>query len=263
VLFAMVGVGATAASYFFAKHEADKLLDTELRQIALNAGEGLSADAVPRMAHSLEDEVIIQIWNSSGEAILRSSSIALPRQSKLGFANIDFGGKSWRVYASSDSRRTAQVAQRWSARQELAQNAAFGAALPILAAIPIAWFVIIWAVNRLLRRLSGLAETLAERGVDAKDPIPLEDIPREIAPLIKAMNALIERHQRAVERQRRFVSDAAHELRTPLAALHIQVDNLRPHAKSKGGAGSETIDDLKAGVRRASALVGPRMSLRQ
>jgi two-component system, OmpR family, sensor kinase len=107
----------------------------------------------------------------------------------------------------------------------------------------------------LLRRLSGLAERLAERGVDAKDPIPLEDIPREIAPLIKAMNALIERHQRAVERQRRFVSDAAHELRTPLAALHIQVDNLRPHAKSKGGAESETIDDLKAGVRRASALV--------
>jgi two-component system, OmpR family, sensor kinase len=255
VLLAIIGVGATAASYHFAKQEADKLLDTQLRQIALNAGEGLSADALPRMAHSVEDEVVIQIWNASGEAILHTSSINLPRQSKLGFTDLDFAGKSWRVYTSSDGRRTAQVAQQWSARQEIAGNAALGAALPILGAIPIVWLVIILAINRLLRRLSGLAETLAKRSVDAKDPIPLGDVPREIAPLNIAMNELIGRHQRAVERQRRFVSDAAHELRTPLAALQIQVDNLRTHAKSKSGAWRETIDEMNAGVRRASALV--------
>ena len=63
------------------------------------------------------------------------------------------------------------------------------------------------------------------------------------------------RLQGAVERQRRFVSDAAHELRTPLAALQIQVDNLQVHVKSKSTAWRETIDDLKAGVRRAGALV--------
>jgi two-component system, OmpR family, sensor kinase len=255
VLLAIIGVGATAASYHFAKVEADKLLDTQLRQIAHNAGEGLSADALPRMAHSVEDEVVIQIWNASGEAILHTSSVNLPRQSKLGFTDLDVAGKSWRVYTSSDGRRTAQVAQQWSARQEIAGNAALGAALPILGAIPIVWLVIILAINRLLRRLSGLAETLAKRSVDAKDPIPLGDVPREIAPLNIAMNALIGRHQRAVERQRRFVSDAAHELRTPLAALQIQVDNLRTHAKSKSGAWRETIDDMNAGVRRASALV--------
>jgi two-component system OmpR family sensor kinase len=255
VLLAVVGIGATAASYHFAKQEADKLLDTQLRQIALNAGEGLSPDALPRVAHSVEDEVVIQIWNASGEAILHISSIRLPRQSTLGFTDLDFAGKSWRVYTSSDGRRTAQVAQQWSARQEIAGNAAFGAALPILGAIPVVWLVIIWTVNRLMRRLSGLAETLAKRSVDAKDPIPLGDVPREIAPLNIAMNALIGRHQRAVERQRRFVSDAAHELRTPLAALQIQVDNLRTHAKSKDRTQREAIDDLNAGVRRASALV--------
>ena len=65
VLFALVGVGASAASYFLAKWETDKLLDAELRQIALNAGEGLSADdAMPRMTHSAEDEIVIQIWNA-------------------------------------------------------------------------------------------------------------------------------------------------------------------------------------------------------
>ncbi len=255
VLLAIIGVGATAASYHFAKVEADKLLDTQLRQIAHNAGEGLSPDALPRIAHSREDEVVIQIWNASGEVILHTSSVSLPRQSKLGFTDLDFAGKSWRVFTSSDGRRTAQVAQQWSARQEIAGNAAFGAALPILGAIPFAWLVIIWVVNRLLRRLSSFAETLAKRSIDAKDPIPLGDVPREIAPLNTAMNALIGRYQGAVERQRRFVSDAAHELRTPLAALQIQVDNLRTHAKSRSGAWKETIDDMNAGVRRASALV--------
>jgi two-component system, OmpR family, sensor kinase len=254
-LFAIVGVGAGGTSYWLAKQETDKLLDAELRQIALNAGEGLSADAIPRMTHSPEDELVIQIWNASGDAVFRSSSIALPRQTTLGFANVDFVGKRWRVYAASDGRHTAQVAQQWSAREELAQNAAFGAAMPILAAIPIAWLVIIWVINRSLRRLSGLAKALAERSVDAKDPIPLEHIPSEIAPLISAMNSLIGKLQGAVEQQRRFVSDAAHELRTPLAALQIQVDNLQTDARSKSGAWHETIDDLKAGVRRARALV--------
>jgi two-component system OmpR family sensor kinase len=256
VLFALVGVGASAASYFLAKWETDKLLDAELRQIALNAGEGLSADdAMPRMTHSAEDEIVIQIWNASGGAIFQSSSIALPRQSTLGFADIDFAGKRWRVYAASDGRRTAQVAQRWSARDELARNAALGAAMPVIAAIPIAWIILIWAINRSLGRLSTLAETIAARSVDARDPISLEQVPGEIGPLISAMNSLIRRHQGAAERQRRFVSDAAHELRTPLAALQIQVDNLPSSTRAKNGAWRETIDDLKAGVRRASLVV--------
>jgi two-component system, OmpR family, sensor kinase len=254
-MFAVVGVGAGAASYLLAKQEADKLLDAELRQIAFNAGEGLSADAMPRMAHSPEDEVVIQIWNASGEAIFQSSSLALPRQSALGFADVEFAGNRWRVYAASDGRRTAQVAQRWSARDELAQNAALGAAMPIVAAIPIAWLVILLVINRSLRRLSGLAKSIAERSVDARDPIPLGYVPGEIEPLIAAMNSLIGKLQGAVERQRRFVSDAAHELRTPLAALQIQVDNLQTYARPRRAGWRETIDDLKAGVRRASALV--------
>jgi two-component system OmpR family sensor kinase len=252
VLLAIVGAGAIAASYVFAKDEADSLLDSQLRQIALNAGEGLSEDALPHMTHEIEDVVVVQIWNAAGEAILPTSSVDIPRQAKLGFADITFAGNSWRVYTSSDGRRTAQVSQRWSAREEVAGNAALGAALPILAAIPIAWLVTIWAINRLLRRLAGFAETLAERSVDAKDPIPLGNVPREIAPLNIALNALIGRHQQALERQRRFVSDAAHELRTPLAALQIQVDNLRTHAR---GAQKEAVEELHAGVRRAGALV--------
>jgi two-component system OmpR family sensor kinase len=252
VLLAIVGAGAGAASYFFVKDEADFLFDTELRQIALNAGEGLSENSLPHFAHEVEDEVVVEIWNASGEAILRTSPINIPRQLKPGLANVEFAGESWRVYTSSDGTRTAQVAQRWNVREEVARNAALGAALPILGAVPIAWLVITWAINRLLRRLGGFAESLAQRSVDAKDPIPLENVPPEIAPLNMAFNELIGRHQRAVDQQRRFVSDAAHELRTPLQALQIQVDNLKTRAKGKQ---REAIDELNGGVRRASALV--------
>ena len=206
------------------------------------------------MTHSAEDEISIQIWNAAGEMMLHASSVSLPRQAKLGFADIEFAGKSWRVYTSSDGERTAQVAQRWTARNEIAGRAAYGAALPILAATPIVWIIIYFAVNRLLGHLSQVAETLAERSIDAKDPVSPGKVPTEIAPLIVAMNALMERYQKAVERQRRFVSDAAHELRTPLAALQIQVDNLGAHVRP-GSVESDTVDELNAGVRRATALV--------
>jgi two-component system OmpR family sensor kinase len=252
LVMATVGIAAAVASYYFAKHEADNLLDDQLRQIALDAGEGLSTDALPRIRRKLEHEVAVQIRDATGNAIIHTSPFDIPRQSKLGFTDITSAGKSWRVYTSSDGQRTVQVAQRWSVRNELAENAAFGAALPILGAIPVTWLIVIVAINRLLRRLAGFAETLAQRSVDAKDPIPLGNVPSEIAPLNVAINALIKRHQQAVDRQRQFVSDAAHELRTPLAALQIQVDNLKTHAKDTQ---KEAVDEMNAGVRRACALV--------
>src|SRR5262249_9126288 len=149
---------AVAASYYFTKEEADGLLDNQLYQIALNAG--LSNNALPRMSIEAEDEFVVQIWNAAGEPILQKS-IDIPRQPKLGFADIEFAGVSWRVYTSSDDQRIAQVAQRWSAREEVAERAALGAALPILGAIPIIWLAGVWATSRLLGRLAGVAETLA------------------------------------------------------------------------------------------------------
>jgi two-component system, OmpR family, sensor kinase len=261
LLLAIVGAGATLASYSLAMLEADKLLDNELRQIAVSAGEELSSGTLTAPGKMSEDKLVIQIWNAAGEQTVGRPSFDLPRQPNDGFADIDYAGKSWRVYTKYDGVRTAQVAQRWSARKELARNAALGAALPIIGAIPIAWLAVFWGVNRLLRRLSTLAEAIGKRSVDAEDPIPLSDVPREIAPLIVAMNALIARHREAVDRQRRFVSDAAHELRTPLSALQIQVDNLKTRTKDKSNLLREAIEELNTGVRRASALVGQLLKM--
>jgi two-component system OmpR family sensor kinase len=139
-----------------------------------------------------------------------------------------------------------------SVRQEMAQTAAFQAGAPVLVVIPLAWLVIGWSLGQVLGRMSNLTNAIAERGVDNKEQIPVVDAPSEVRPLIEAMNVLTARLQHALEAQRRFVSDAAHELRTPLAALRIQIDNLRAQSNQGNMA---PIDDLGAGIRRLSALV--------
>ena len=154
--------------------------------------------------------------------------------------------------------RTVQVAQREVVRQEIAQTAALGAAAPVLIAIPLAWLVVGWAMNRVLARLNALSRELAERSVGATAPIALDGIPAEVAPLARSMNSLIVRLHDAIEAQRRFVSDAAHELRTPLAGMQIQVDNL---SREAGGVHHEATATLARGVRRASALVNQLLHL--
>ena len=143
-------------------------------------------------------------------------------------------------------------------RQEIAQTAALGAAAPVLIAIPLAWLVVGWAMNRVLARLNTLSIELAERSVGATAPIALDGIPAEVAPLARSMNSLIVRLHDAVEAQRRFVSDAAHELRTPLAGMQIQVENLSREAR---GAHEGATAALARGVRRASALVNQLLHL--
>jgi two-component system OmpR family sensor kinase len=138
-------------------------------------------------------------------------------------------------------------------RRELAQTAAYQAAVPILVAIPLAWLAIGWSLGRLLGRLAGVAQAIAARGADGREPIAMAGVPSEVAPLVAAMNVLIGALQQALEQQRRFVSDAAHELRTPLAALRLQIENLRTAATKMDSDTAQA--ELGGGIARATALL--------
>ena len=252
-LLTVVGVLAFVVSYDLARREAADFLDGQLRQLALNAGVGLADAEAPGAKQDPEDEFVIAIWNPAGEAMRNSpSGIDLPRLSKPGYATIQANGEDWRVYLASDARRSVQVAQRMSVRQEMAEAAAIQAGAPILILIPLAWLIVGWALGQVLGRLKDVAADIAERGVDSREQIPVAGVPSEVRPMVEAMNVLTDRLQHALEKQKRFVSDAAHELRTPLAALHIQIDNLRANA---GKDQSSLISELLAGVSRATALV--------
>ena len=259
VLLSVVGFAASAFAYVYAHDAATEFLDGQLRQIALNAGTGVSPAAAPAPAdQDPEDQFAVSIWEAGGRLVHASlPSIEIPRQTKAGYANVEAGGEKWRVYTASDSRRMVQVGQREVVRQEIAQAAALGAAAPVLFAIPLAWLVVGWAMNRVLTRLNALSVELAERSVRATTPIPLASVPREVAPLVLSMNSLIVRLQDIVKAQRQFVSDAAHELRTPLAGMQIQVENLSREGRDDQGATAA----LARGVRRASALVNQLLQL--
>ncbi|SEC54950.1 two-component system, OmpR family, sensor kinase [Rhizobiales bacterium GAS191] len=256
-LLMVVGVLAFFLSYELARREAAEFLDGQLRQVALNAGQGFAF--CPKGQRDPEDEFATAIWNAAGEPLRNSpKSVALPRQTNTGYATIEVGGEYWRVYLASDARHSVQVAQRLRVREQMAEAAALRTGVPILLVIPLSWVVVGWAQGRVLGRFTDLAGEIAERGVDSRKQIPVTGIPAEIRPLAEAINVMANRLQRALEQQKRFVSDAAHELRTPLAALHIQIDNLR----ASGGDGqSSPISELRSGVSRATALIEQMLRL--
>ena len=260
VLLSAIGLAASAFAYLYARDEATEFLDGQLRQIALNAGGGVSPAGAPAQAdQDSEDRFAVNIWDAQGRLVHASlPSVNIPLQPQSGYAKAETAGEEWRVYTTGDSRQQVQVAQREVVRQEIAQTAALVAAAPVLIAIPLAWLVVGWAMNRVLSRLNTLSIELAERSVDAAAPIALDGIPAEVAPLAHSMNSLIVRLHDAVEAQTRFVSDAAHELRTPLAAMQIQVENLSREAR---GAHDGATGALARGVRRATALVSQLLHL--
>jgi two-component system OmpR family sensor kinase len=259
-LLVLIGVAASVTSYYFVKYEVNSFQDNALHEVALTAGMIFRHDIEPRIDAELEDQLVIQIWDLAHEPVHRSGPVVdVPLQQTLGYSDVTAGGERWRVFRSRDAKHAIQVSQRWSAREEVAAYAAAGAAVPLVISIPIAWLLIWWAVKRVLSGLGKLSSEIGERSAETKDALSLQGVPLEVVPLVTAMNSLIERHQQALETQRRFVSDAAHELRTPLAALQIQIDNLR--ARELSGPSREIAQDLLDGIRRASYSVNQLMTL--
>ncbi|MDR3717858.1 MAG: ATP-binding protein [Bryobacteraceae bacterium] len=260
-LLAAAGLIATGAAYRYSENETAVFLDSQLRQIALNAGPGMAVVNAPAAPdQDPEDSFAVTIWGAHGQVVHQSlPGVNIALQPISGFANADAGGEAWRVYTLRGQNQAVQVAQRMTVRDEIAGNAALGAALPVLLLIPLSWLVVGLALHRTLRRLDGLAHDLATRGTMAADPLPLADVPAELAPLVEGMNGLILRLNAALAAQKRFLADAAHTLRTPLAAMQIEIGNLS--ADAPDASQRPRLEALAAAARRAGALVDQLLRL--
>ncbi len=261
-LLTVVGLGAGGVSYWLARNEANALLDEQLRQIARHVG-AVRPAATPRREseEERENDFVVQVWDAGG--VLRSVSrpgFALPRHAATGFSQGLVGDQPWRAYTLIESGgRTVQVSQWIEVRREIAASAAMRAMLSVVVLIPLAWVLVAVVIDRILRPIGAVTAAAARRGAASLEPLPVAGLPAELVPLVRAMNELLARLREALAAQREFLSDAAHELRTPLAALQLQLENL------SSGRGQDDLEarteEMRRGLKRASRLVGQLLGM--
>ena len=224
---------ATAVfTYFDARKEIGEMLDAHLAQsaglIAAQLEHELDDDheaKVPRQ-YKHERKIAFQVWDRKDRLLLRSASAPASRlQSQSeGYGDATIDGKRWRLFSRWDESRhyLVQVGERYELRDELAESVASHLLHPLYFALP-ALALLIWlAVGAGLAPLAGVAREVGRRAPDNLAHLDAANAPREISPLIAALNVLFDRLRTSLEQERRFTADAAHELRTPLAAVKTQ-----------------------------------------
>lgn len=204
--------------------------------------------------------LIVQLWDREGRLV----ADAWPRagiglQHGAGFHDVHNDDAHWRVYTAVSERRIVQVIQSGAFRRTEVGRRALYAGLTVLGLFPVSLALIWIAVRLALRPLDALAKRVAAEDERSFSALPLEGVPAEVRPFAGAINSLVLRLQALLAQQRRFTQDAAHELRTPIGALQLQVDNLRQDPT--GVALGARLDQLEAGVQRAGHLVSQLLQL--
>ena len=252
----IAGLIGAYTTFVSARGEVDRLLDEELRQIALSLRDHARLDLarLERASNDPDLRVLVQIWDPAFERPYSSRVVApLPRQQAEGYTTLEHEGRSWRVYTALSAKQTIQVAQPTLLRTELAARTAARLLLPVLVMLPLLGAIGWWLVGRGLAPLTALADSLQHRAPASLEPIALIQAPTEVQPLVRALNDLLGRLASAFDTQRRFAADAAHELRSPLAALTLQVQIARRAESDEERA--IALEQLEQGVKRATRLV--------
>lgn len=259
-VLAVVGLVSATVSYLAGRDEANFVFDGQLAQLAMLVGGDLQAAFPVTARPDPEDAFVVQVWDDQHRIRRVMGGVDIPRQSATGFTDLMVDDTPWRVFTVVDGGRTVQVSHRQKLRDDLAEHLALSAALPILAAIPLAWGFFVVGLGRLFRQLNLASTRLAERSGDSTELLPLDVAPGEVRPLITAMNTLLQRQRAAGEQQRQFVSDAAHELRTPLAAILILVDTLAERSR-QGARVDDIVGELSLAAGRARSLCNQLLKL--
>lgn len=168
----------------------------------------------------------------------------------------------WRLMwlATKDNRYVVVVGQEWDYRQDMTLDIVKTNLIPWLAVLPIMLVLLFWLLSYELAPLKRIAARLHQRNPDDGTPLDIAQVPPEVQPLVSALNQLFVRHQDTLLRERRFTSDAAHELRSPLAALKVQAE-VAQLAQDDVAVRQHALTNLGAGIDRASRLVDQLLTL--
>jgi two-component system, OmpR family, sensor kinase len=267
------GFLAGYASYKNALQEADETFDAQLAQYAQSLllvathTDDEQEEPMPPPVHKYQQTLIFQVWAADDDQpriLLRSnnasSDIPKPEPAE-GFSSGKWRGKLWHYYRHRDPVRGLEVlvGQNSLARDEIAREVAWHNIEPFLLGLPILLIVATLSIRFALRPLRKLTTGLRQLSPENLDPVDIRDAPRELTPVIHALNHLLVRIDGAIENERRFTADASHELRTPLAALRAQVQAAQLAETQTGRR--ECLGKATQGVDRMAHLVDQLLTL--
>jgi two-component system sensor histidine kinase QseC len=271
VLVAMAACWALTAlvGYAAARHELDELLDAHLAQTTAMIVEQIAEDSdedevehAPQW-HRYSTQIAFQVWEHGRRLGLHSKSAPRTRLSDVaeGFSTSDVQGRQWRVFSAwtHEHDTLVQVGELVSARRAVAGEIVGHMLTPLAIALPVLALLLAVAIGRGLKPLNELATEVADLAPDRLDPIGVEGVPGEVRPLVGQLNGLFARIGALIAGERRFTADAAHELRTPIAAIRAQ-------AQVALGAAAEderreACANVVQGCDRASHLIDQLLTL--
>jgi two-component system OmpR family sensor kinase len=255
----IAAVAQASIAYRTALADADQIFDYHMQQMALSLRSRVpltsnEAQASVDTPLAGNDDLVVQVWSPDGVQVFRSASHArLPQRAVLGFTNVRANGTTYRIFSVQTDTQTVQVAQDLAVRRSMASNLALRTLGPIAVMVPILMLVVWWVVSGSLEPVARVRKQVASRQADDLSPVSEAGLPDEVRPLVHELNLLFGRVRTAFDAQQNFVADAAHELRTPLAALKLQVQSLE-RADSPDARGV-AVGRLTAGIERATRLV--------
>jgi two-component system, OmpR family, sensor kinase len=253
----MTAVAQGLSAYRTARAEADQIFDYHMQQMAMSLRPGLSTNAMGADDGLQDDEnfaFVVQVWTADGLRVFASAQrAALPQLAAPGFSDLPARGTVYRVFSLQSHSQVIQVAQDMAVRRQMASTLALRTVWPIAVMAPLLMLVVWWVVSTSLAPVSRVRRQVAERQADGLSEVSEAGLPEEIRPLVQELNLLFKRVGQAFEAQKSFVADAAHELRSPLAALKLQAQGLKRAADD--AAREVAIGRLTAGIERATRLV--------
>lgn len=269
-------------SYWDAAHEVEELFDAQLGQSARVlmgllsiSGEQIDRDALARalvesagvmpvLGHRYESKLAFHVRDADGRVIARSFNVPTLETEhwRPGFADLDQNGQHWRSYVlrAPDTGLAIWVGERGDLRGELVHKIVRGTLIPDLVGIPLMLLLVWAAIGSGLRPLERMARLIRQRDPQSLQPLELRDLPLELEPMQAALNRLLEQLNERVAREQRFIADAAHELRTPLAVLQVHADNALG-SRDDPARRDEALSHLRDGVVRATRLVSQLLTL--
>lgn len=270
VITTSVWVGSLGCIYWGMQNTANNIFDKSLAETAhallsttlstLN-GKVPSHTAIEKIQGEHYDQIVFQIWHRDGQLIYRSVGVTTqPLVQHESFGRMNIHGKTYRSYSVWDSTHTIQVqiAQVWTIRQDIQKDMLLFLILVSAVFLPLLSWLIIRIIRINLSAVYSISQNLEKQSIEHLKPIH-QIVPKEIEPLVSSLNTLLIEIADSIQREKRFTSNAAHELRTPLAAIRLHAQVLQSARSAEES--QEAAQDIMTGVDKASRMIAQLLTL--